>query len=145
MTWLSVLTTPLSFAFGLTVSLLSYLLLPILFIASPVIYLGQLVLYLTLLPLRILIKLEAFIYFMTVAVLIGATVGMALHFTGSTITQALHIEDSPEQPRSRVKRESIDSTPEGPPFDYLETKVEDTKYLPYSTILEEEESSRESE
>lgn len=58
MTWLSVLTTPLSFAFGLTVSLLSYLLLPILFIASPVIYLGQLVLYLTLLPLRILIKLE---------------------------------------------------------------------------------------
>lgn len=88
---------------------------------------------------------QAFIYFMTVAVLIGATVGMALHFTGSTITQALHIEDSPEQPRSRVKRESIDSTPEGPPFDYLETKVEDTKYLPYSTILEEEESSRESE
>lgn len=84
---------------------------------------------------------------MTVAVLIGATVGMALHFTGSTITQALRIEDSPEQPRHRVKRESIDSTPkdEDPPFDYLETKVEDTKYLPYSTILEEEESSRDSE
>lgn len=58
MGWISVLTTPLSFVFGFTISLLSYLLSPILFIASPVIYLGQVVLYLTLLPLRILIKLE---------------------------------------------------------------------------------------
>lgn len=82
---------------------------------------------------------------MTIAVLIGATIGMGLHFTGSTITQALHINDSPEKPRRRVKKESIDSTPEDPPFDYLETKAEDIKYLPYSTILEEEESSRDSE
>ena len=85
---------------------------------------------------------------MTGAVLIGATVGMILHFTGSTISQALHIEDSHEQPRRRVKRESresIDSTPQKPPFGYLEAKTEDTKYLPYSTILEEEENSHESE
>lgn len=58
MGWLSVLTTPVSLAFGLTVSLLSYVLSLLLFIASPVIYVGQLVLYLTLLPLRILIALE---------------------------------------------------------------------------------------
>ena len=58
MEWLSLLTTPLSFIFGFTITLLSYLLAPLLFIASPVIYLGHVVLYLTLLPLRILIKLE---------------------------------------------------------------------------------------
>ncbi|CAG8135684.1 unnamed protein product [Penicillium salamii] len=144
MNWLSVITTPFTFILGLTATLLSYLLSPLLFIASPVIYLGNVILYLTQLPLRILIKLEAFIYFMTVAVLIGATVGMILHFTGSTITQALKIGETPEKQR-RVKRESIDSSPEDPPFNYLETKAEDTKYLPYSTILEEEESSRESE
>lgn len=91
---------------------------------------------------------QGFIYFMTGAVLIGATVGMALHFTGSIITQVLHIQESTEKTRRRVKREpreSINSTPEEPPFDYLETKTEDTKYLPYSTILEEEENSHESE
>jgi hypothetical protein len=58
MGWLSLLTTPVSFTFRLTITLLSYVLAPVLFIASPVIYLGQVVLYLTLLPLQILIKLE---------------------------------------------------------------------------------------
>lgn len=58
MSWLPVLMTPLSFASRLTISSLSYLLSSLLFIASPVIYLGQVVLYLTLLPLRILIRLE---------------------------------------------------------------------------------------
>jgi hypothetical protein len=85
---------------------------------------------------------------MTGAVLIGATLGMFLHFTGSVISQVLRIEDSPEQPRRRVNREpqeSTDSTPEQPPFDYLEAKTEDTKYFPYSTILEEEENSHDSE
>lgn len=58
MNWLSVITTPFTFTLGLTATLLSYLLSPLLFIASPVIYLGHVILYLTLLPLRILIKLE---------------------------------------------------------------------------------------
>jgi hypothetical protein len=58
MGWLSLLTAPLSFLYGLTVTSLSYLLASLLFIASPVIYVGRIVLYLTLLPLQILIKLE---------------------------------------------------------------------------------------
>lgn len=85
---------------------------------------------------------------MTGAVLIGATLGMFLHFTGSLVSHTLHIQDSPERSRRRVKREpqeSIDSTPEEPPFDYLDANMEDTKYLPYSTILEEEENSHDSE
>lgn len=81
---------------------------------------------------------------MTGAVLTGAIVGMILHFTGSTISQALHIEWPDEIPRRRTRRKSIQSTPEDPPFNYLETK-EDTKDFPWSTILEEEESSHESE
>jgi hypothetical protein len=87
---------------------------------------------------------------MTGAVLIGATIGMILYFTGNIISQVLKVEDSPEQPWNRVKeesRESIASTPEEPelPFDYWEMQKKDTKYLPYSTILEEEENSNGSE
>lgn len=93
---------------------------------------------------------QAFICFMTGAVLIGATIGMILYFTGNIISQVLKVEDSPEQPWNRVKeesRESIASTPEEPelPFDYWEMQKKDTKYLPYSTILEEEENSNGSE
>ncbi|KAJ5545446.1 hypothetical protein N7461_007750 [Penicillium sp. DV-2018c] len=143
MSWLSVLTYPVSFIFGFALQLLSYLLSSLLFLASPVIYLGHVVLYLTLLPLRILVRLEAFIYFMTGAILIGATVGMMLHFSGTTISQFLHIEysESEERPRPRVKRELVESPPPKPPFDYLEALTEDRKFLPYSTILEEEENS----
>ncbi|KAJ9484528.1 hypothetical protein VN97_g8831 [Penicillium thymicola] len=144
MGWLSILKYPLLLILGLTTQLLSYLLSTLLFLASPVIYVGHVVLYLTLLPLRILIKLEAFIYFMTGAVLVGATIGMILHFTGSTISQFLQIEDSDEPQRPRVKRELLYSEPQHPSFDYLEPQTEDHKFLPYSTILEEEENSHES-
>lgn len=58
MGWLSILKYPLLLILGLTTQLLSYLLSTLLFLASPVIYVGHVVLYLTLLPLRILIKLE---------------------------------------------------------------------------------------
>jgi hypothetical protein len=82
---------------------------------------------------------------MTGAILIGATVGMFLHFSGTTISQFLHIEYSEEPQRPRVKREIVDSAPLNPPFDYLEAQTEDRKFLPYSTILEEEENSHESD
>ena len=58
MNWVSILKYPLSLILGLTIQLLSYLFSTLLFLASPVIYIGHVVLYLTLLPLRILIKLE---------------------------------------------------------------------------------------
>ncbi|KAJ5778949.1 hypothetical protein N7457_006669 [Penicillium paradoxum] len=141
MGWFSPLTYPLSLVFGVLLQLLSYLLSFLLFLASPVIYLGHVVLYLTLLPLRILIRLEAFIYFMTMAVLIGATAGMLLYFTGTTITQALHIEGSNEIRRPRRKQELLNSASLNPSFDYFEAQVEERKFLPYSTILEEEETS----
>ncbi|OQE43492.1 hypothetical protein PENCOP_c003G08722 [Penicillium coprophilum] len=144
MSWVSILIYPLSFAFGLTTQLLSYLLATLLFLASPLIYIGHVVLYLALLPLRILMILEAFIYFMTGAVLVGATIGMILHFTGSTISQLLQIEESDEPRQPHVKRELLDSEPRNPSFDYLEVQIEDRKFLPYSTILEEEENSHES-
>ncbi|CAI7654082.1 unnamed protein product [Penicillium glandicola] len=144
MGWASIVTYPLSLAFFLTIQLLSYLLSTLLFLASPVIYIGHVVLYLALLPLRILIIFEAFIYFMTGAVLVGATIGMILHFTGSTISQLLQIEESDEPRRPRVKQELLDSEPQNSPFNYLEAQTEDHKFLPYSTILEEEENSQES-
>ncbi|KAJ5252771.1 hypothetical protein N7489_003181 [Penicillium chrysogenum] len=144
MGWVSIVKYPLLLVLGFTIQLLSYLLSTLLFLASPVIYIGHVVLYLALLPLRILIKLEAFIYFMTGAVLVGATLGMMLHFTGSTLSQVLHIEESDEPRRPRVKQELLDSEPQKPSFDYLEAQTEDRKFLPYSTILEEEENSHES-
>ncbi|KAJ5972799.1 uncharacterized protein N7479_002717 [Penicillium vulpinum] len=144
MGWASILTYPLSFVLAFTIRLLSYLLSILLFLASPVIYIGHVVLYLALLPLRILVILEAFLYFMTGAVLVGATIGMILHFTGSTISQFLQIEESDEPRRPRVKQELLDSEPQNPSFDYLEVQMEDRKFLPYSTILEEEENSHES-
>jgi hypothetical protein len=58
MSWISVPAAIMSFIFTVTTQLLSYLLSPLLFLLSPVIYLGRLALYLTLLPLRILIRLE---------------------------------------------------------------------------------------
>ncbi|OGE51077.1 hypothetical protein PENARI_c014G06674 [Penicillium arizonense] len=134
----------MSFIFSVTTQLLSYLLSPLLFLLSPVIYLGRLALYLTLLPLRILIRLEAFIYFMTGAVLIGATIGMFLYFTGTGLSHVLRIEDSDEPHRRPVKHEAIDPAPQDSPFDYLDLKTEDHKFLP-STILEEEETSYDSE
>lgn len=82
---------------------------------------------------------------MTGAVLVGATIGMILHFTGSTISQFLRIEESDEPRRPRVKRELLDFEPQNPSsFDYLEAQMDDGKFLPYSTILEEEENSQES-
>lgn len=81
---------------------------------------------------------------MTGAVLVGATIGIILHFTGSTISQLLQIEDSDEPRQPRVKHELLDSQPQNPSFDYLEAQTEDRKFLPYSTILEEEENSQES-
>lgn len=58
MGWVSILKYPLLLVLGFTIQLLSYLLSTLLYLASPVIYIGHVVLYLTLLPLRILIKLE---------------------------------------------------------------------------------------
>ncbi|KAJ5302174.1 hypothetical protein PENANT_c008G09725 [Penicillium antarcticum] len=144
MSWISIPTAIVSFIFSATIQLLSYLLSPLLFLLSPVIYLGRLALYITLLPLRILIRLEAFIYFMTGAVLIGATIGMFLYFTGTGLSHALLIDGSDEPRRRAVKREAIDPVPQEPPFDYLDVKIEDQRYLP-STILEEEETSYDSE
>ncbi|CAG7996519.1 unnamed protein product [Penicillium nalgiovense] len=144
MGWVSIVKYPLLLILGFTIQLLSYLLSTLLFLASPVIYIGHVVLYLALLPLRILIALEAFIYFMTGAVLVGAAIGMILHFAGSTISQVLQIGESDEPRRPRVKQELLDSQPQRLSFDYLEAKAEDRKFLPYSTILEEEENSHES-
>ncbi|KAG0160510.1 hypothetical protein Pdw03_0294 [Penicillium digitatum] len=144
MDWVSILKLPLSLVLGLTIQLLSYLLSTLLFIASPVIYIGRVVFSLALLPFRILVILEAFIYFMTGAVIVGATIGMALHFTGSTISNLLQIEESDEPRRPRVKRELLDFEPQRLPFDFLEAQTEDRKLLAYSTILEEEENSNES-
>ena len=79
------------------------------------------------------------------AVLVGATIGMILHFTGSILSQALQIEQSDEPRRPRVKQELLDSESQKPSFDYLEAQTEDRKFLPYSTILEEEENSHESD
>ncbi|KAJ5753704.1 uncharacterized protein N7511_007857 [Penicillium nucicola] len=144
MGWISIPAAVVSFIWSVTIQLLSYLLSPLVFLLSPVIYLGRLALYITLLPLRILIKLEAFIYFLTGAVLIGATIGMFLYFTGTGLSHALQIEGLDEPRRRPVKREAIDAAPQGSPFDYLDVKIEDYRHPP-STILEEEETSYDSE
>ncbi|KAI3224866.1 hypothetical protein DTO012A9_6961 [Penicillium roqueforti] len=144
MSWVSILKYPLLLVVGFIIQLLSYLLSTLLFLASPVIYIGHVFLYLALLPLRILVILEGFIYFMTVAVLVGATIGMILHFTGSVISQFLRIEESNGPRRPRVKQELLYSVPQNHSFDYLAAQLDDRKFLPYSTILEEEENSYES-
>jgi hypothetical protein len=81
---------------------------------------------------------------MTGAVLIGATIGMFLYFTGTGLSNILRIEGSDKPRRRPVKHEAIDPAPEDPPFDYLDIKTDDHHFLT-STILEEEETSYGSE
>lgn len=80
---------------------------------------------------------------MTGAVLLGATIGMILYFTGTTISQMVGIEYSDMPRRPRVKLESVDSTPQNLSLDYLDG--EERKFLFYPTILEEEENSHDSD
>ncbi|KAJ5669273.1 hypothetical protein N7462_010343 [Penicillium macrosclerotiorum] len=114
--------------------LFSYGLLLLYLLASPVLYLGRNLLSLALLPLRILIKFEAFLTFVTGAVLTGVTVGLFLYITGDTLSQFL-----------RLQQESQLISPDGsidlkdPSLEW-EAKLE-SPFLP-STILEEEESSQ---
>lgn len=77
---------------------------------------------------------QAFLYFVTGAVLTGVTVGLFLHFTGGAISQLFRLQSSSPPPY----QDELEDTKE-PPFDW-ETKWRD-QYLS-TTILEEEETSQ---
>ncbi|KAJ5092344.1 hypothetical protein NUU61_007214 [Penicillium alfredii] len=138
MDWVAALTYGPAFVHSALAQLLSSLFSLLRFTATPLVYLGHCILYVALIPLRIVAKFEAFLSFVTGAVLTGALVGLCLHFTGSAVSQLLRIKDT----RPRVQVNSADSTGD-PPFDYLESKVED-RNLVSDTIVEEEETSQDS-
>lgn len=85
-------------------------------------------------PLWELTRLQAFIYFITGAVLAGITVGLFLHFAGDALSQLLRLHPSnpPPQQADLVG-------PKDPPLDW-ETQWRDQYFS--STILEEEENSQ---
>lgn len=139
--------------FGILKQLLIYVLSFLYLLASPLLYLGHGLLKLALLPVRIILKFEvlqcqpkmflllyaltirqAFIYFVTGAVLTGITVGLFLHFAGTSLTQLLRLESTRPPPH---RAELVD--PNEPPADW-ELKWRD-QYTSF-TILEEEETSQ---
>lgn len=73
---------------------------------------------------------------MTGAVLTGVAVGLALHYTGDTLSQLLRLPSTSSEP---PPANLIDQ--KGPPFDW-ETKWRD--HYQTSTILEEDENSQSS-
>lgn len=77
---------------------------------------------------------QAFIYFVTGAVLTGITVGLVLYFAGTSISQLLGLDSTspPSYPPDMVHQNDT-------PVDW-ELKWKDQ--YPSSTILEEEETSQ---
>ncbi|KAJ5902532.1 hypothetical protein N7495_003060 [Penicillium taxi] len=100
------------------------------FLATPFLYCLQVFLSLAFLPVRLLIKFEPLIYFVTGAVLTGVTVGLLLHFTGGVLSQLLRIQSR----KLLILKEVV---PENSSLDW-EFKWEDR--LQQTTILEEESS-----
>ncbi|KAJ5127618.1 hypothetical protein N7448_008397 [Penicillium atrosanguineum] len=122
--------------FYLTKRLIYYLLYLLLFLASPLLFLGRGLLSIVLLPLRLLVKFEAILYFMTGAVLTGVTAGLVLYYMDDTLSQLLRLPSTKSEPTANLI-EQDDS-----PFDW-ETKWRDNYQS--STILEEDEHSQSSE
>lgn len=142
--------------FGILKQLLLYVLSFLYLLASPLLYLGHGLLTLALLPLRIVLKfevgylstltgwffslihaltrLQAFIYFVTGAVLTGITVGLFLHFAGDFLSQLLWLHDTSPPPHQ------TDLVDKNDPLVDWEYKWRDQ--YPPSTILEEEETSQ---
>ncbi|KAJ5248944.1 hypothetical protein N7468_000395 [Penicillium chermesinum] len=118
--------------------LLSWIVALVYILASPVLALANGLLTVAGLPLRILLKFEAFLYYATGAVLTGASVGLLLYFTNTALFQLLQRHNSTEPPlledSESVKDEPID----------WESKWTDPSPKLSSTIVEEEENSQDS-
>ncbi|KAJ6134209.1 hypothetical protein N7523_000531 [Penicillium sp. IBT 18751x] len=121
--------------FFLLKRLVFYLLYILHCLASPLLYLGHGLLSIALLPLRLLAKFEAILYFTTGAVLTGVIAGLTLYYMGDTLSQVLRLPSTSSEP-TRDLIEQDDS-----PFDW-ETKWRDNYRS--STILEEDEYSQSS-
>ncbi|OQD78439.1 hypothetical protein PENDEC_c001G03464 [Penicillium decumbens] len=122
--------------FFLLTRLLAYVLYLVHFLVSPFLYLGYALLSIALLPLQLLAKFEAILYFMTGAVLTGVTAGLVLHYIGDALSQLLRLPSTSSEP---VLTDLVDQ--KEPSFDW-ETKWQDTYQS--STILEEDENSQSS-
>ncbi|KAJ5701476.1 hypothetical protein N7488_009024 [Penicillium malachiteum] len=132
----SLVLNGLSVAFGMFASTLSYIfswvfaLLHLL--VTPLLYLLRGLLWIASLPLALIVKLEAFLYFVTGALLTGVTVGLFLYFSGNALTELLRLQSS----QSFSPKESLN--PKDEPIEW------DSKWdnqLLSSTIPEEEENS----
>ncbi|OOQ87462.1 hypothetical protein PEBR_20159 [Penicillium brasilianum] len=128
----------LSVLFGVLTALFSYtwfFLYSLLYLlASPLVYLGHVLLSIILFPLQVLLKFEAFLTFVTGAIVTGAAVGLGLYLAGDSLSQLLRLQPSNEKPYSTDLTESKDSS-----FDW------ESKMFMSSTILEEEENSYDSQ
>ncbi|KAJ5570258.1 uncharacterized protein N7459_009688 [Penicillium hispanicum] len=115
------------------VYLCSWLFSLLYWLASPLVYLTHGLLALLFFPLQLLVKFEAFLYFVTGAVLTGVTVGVFLHFTSGAIFQLLRLQE----PSSLPGPDDLDD-PKQSPLDW------DAKWESQfqTTILEEEEPSQ---
>ncbi|KAJ5873445.1 uncharacterized protein N7473_013318 [Penicillium subrubescens] len=122
-----VLTVLFSYTWSFIYTLLYWLALPLL-------YLGRGLLSITLFPLQILLKFEAFLTFVTGAVVTGATVGVCLYFAGDSLSQFLRIQPSIQNAPSTELAEPKDQS-----YDW------ESKMFMSSTILEEEENSHDSQ
>ncbi|GLI79260.1 hypothetical protein PoHVEF18_007590 [Penicillium ochrochloron] len=124
---LGVLTVLFSYTWSFLYTLLYWL-------ASPLLYLGRGLLSIALFPLQVLLKFEAFLTFVTGAVVTGATVGLCLYFAGDSLSQLLRIQPSIQKAPSTELAEPKDSS-----YDW------ESKMFMSSTILEEEENSHDSQ
>ncbi|KAI2818414.1 hypothetical protein CBS63078_1005 [Aspergillus niger] len=90
MTWVTVLTA----TFGAVLYALAYLASWIygLFsvLASPLWILGHALLYVLLSPLRLLLKFEAILSYLTVAAIMGVVLGISIHYGSSVTVEAIH-------------------------------------------------------
>ncbi|KAJ5552787.1 hypothetical protein N7494_002165 [Penicillium frequentans] len=97
--------------YGILLNLLSWLFSLLYLLVSPLLYLLHGLLTIALFPLQILIKFEAFLYFVTGAVITGATVGLFLHLTGDALSELLRLRSGPSpSPKDEplLKDEPID-------------------------------------
>ncbi|KAJ5107667.1 hypothetical protein N7456_004342 [Penicillium angulare] len=119
--------------YSVTYHTLSWIFAFLHFLVTPLLWLVYGLLSIALFPLQLLMKFEAFLYFVTGAVLTGITVGLFLHFSGGALSELLRLQSN----RSPLAVEP--PTPKKEALNW-EPKWDHHSFLS-STIPEEEENS----
>ncbi|KAB8254704.1 hypothetical protein BDV32DRAFT_10825 [Aspergillus pseudonomiae] len=158
MSWVSVITAVSQWILLYPVTSLMYYAYRILqLLATPLVKLGQFALHCALLPFTLVLKFEAFLTFVLVAILTGISLGLLLYYTSSFIVETLNqslgltypLPRPPKAHRIRTMKGLKGNAPERRYSllnEYLAGSRRQNKKagLLSSTILEEEESNQDS-